>query len=190
MTNSDVGRDVRREGALWGIPRKRALFGLEGQNSVSFGSEVAEAQLGWPPDDKYPAVAQSGWPPKDEYLEEARPPRVELYDAVARLQKELTDRIRIRQRQKVGNSFSDLGLVWIYVDVGSNGWDGVTAALQLVAHLEGDALNVALLVPASQRVFPGVLVGALSEHYGSPGSTDVSLRGPPEVRATIRQCSL
>ena len=37
------------------------------------------------------------------------------------------------------------------------------------SHLEGDALNVALLVPASQRVLPGVLVGALSEHYGSPG---------------------
>ena len=40
---------------------------------------------------------------------------------------------------------------------------------------------------------PGVLVGALSEHYGSPGdwqSTVVSLRGPPGVRATIRQCSL
>ena len=51
----------------------------------------------------------------------------------------------------------------------SNGWDGVTAALQLVSHLEGDALNVALLVPASQRVLPGVLVGALLEHYGSPG---------------------
>ena len=31
--------------------------------------------------------------------------------------------------------------------VSSNGWDGVTAALQLVSHLEGDTLNVALLVP-------------------------------------------
>ena len=72
----------------------------------------------------------------------------------------------------------------------SNGWDGVTAALQLVSHLEGDALKVALLVPASAWVLPGVLVGALSEHYGSPGSTDVSLRGPPGVRATIHQCSL
>ena len=38
-----------------------------------------------------------------------------------------------------------------------------------MAHLEGDALNVALLVPKYQRVLPGVLVGALSEHYGSPG---------------------
>ena len=51
----------------------------------------------------------------------------------------------------------------------SNGWDGVTAALQLVSHLDRDALNVALLVPKSQRVLPGVLVRALSEHYGSPG---------------------
>ena len=51
----------------------------------------------------------------------------------------------------------------------SNGWDEVTAALQLLVHLEGDALNVALLVPKAQRVLPGVLVGALSKHYISPG---------------------
>ena len=38
-----------------------------------------------------------------------------------------------------------------------------------MSHLEGDALNVALLVPESQRVLPGVLVEVLSEHYGSPG---------------------
>ena len=31
----------------------------------------------------------------------------------------------------------------------SNGWDDVTAALQLLSHLDGDALNVALLVPES-----------------------------------------
>ena len=30
-----------------------------------------------------------------------------------------------------------------------NGWDNETAALQLFSHLEGDALNVALLVPMS-----------------------------------------
>ena len=51
----------------------------------------------------------------------------------------------------------------------SNGWDDVTAALQLLSHLDGDALNVALLVPESQRVMSGVLVRSLSEHYGSPG---------------------
>ena len=45
----------------------------------------------------------------------------------------------------------------------SNGWDDATAVLQLLSHLEGDALNVALLVPAPR------LVDALSAHYGSPG---------------------
>ena len=51
----------------------------------------------------------------------------------------------------------------------SNGWDDVTVALQLLSYLDGDALNVALLVPEFQRVLPGVLVESLSEHYGSPG---------------------
>ena len=44
VTGSDVGRDVRREGALWGTTRKRAIFGREGQDSVSSGSDVAEAR--------------------------------------------------------------------------------------------------------------------------------------------------
>ena len=44
----------------------------------------------------------------------------------------------------------------------SNGCDEAMAALQLLSHLEGDALNVALLVPQVG------LVGALTAHYGSP----------------------
>ena len=51
----------------------------------------------------------------------------------------------------------------------SNGWDEVTALLQLVAHLDGEALNVALLVLESERVLPGVLLKTLSTHYASPG---------------------
>ena len=51
----------------------------------------------------------------------------------------------------------------------SNGWDDATMVLQLLSHLEGDAPNVALLVPAPQRVSPGGLVDALAAHYGSPG---------------------
>ena len=34
----------------------------------------------------------------------------------------------------------------------SNGLDNETDALQLFSHLEGDALNVALLVPRSRRL--------------------------------------
>ena len=51
----------------------------------------------------------------------------------------------------------------------SNGWGDATAALQLLSHLEGDALNVALLVPEVRRATRTGLVGALTEHYGSPG---------------------
>ena len=45
--------------------------------------------------------------------------------------------------------------------VRSNGWDNDTAALQLFSHLEGDALNVAHLVPLSQRLSRSGLVDAL-----------------------------
>ena len=51
----------------------------------------------------------------------------------------------------------------------SNGWDNDTAALQLFSHLEGDALNVAHLVPLVRRLSRSGLVDALTAHYGSPG---------------------
>ena len=56
------------------------------------------------------------------------------------------------------------------VIVRSNGSDDdATVALQLLSHLEGDALNVTLLVPEVKRATWAGLVGALTEHYGSPG---------------------
>ena len=51
----------------------------------------------------------------------------------------------------------------------SNRWDDLTAALQLIAHLDGEALNVALLVPDDQRKRPGVLIETLTAHYTTPG---------------------
>ena len=51
----------------------------------------------------------------------------------------------------------------------SNGWDDATAALQLLSHLDGDALNVALLVPETRSSSYVGLFGALTAHYGSPG---------------------
>ena len=53
--------------------------------------------------------------------------------------------------------------------VRSNGWDNDTAALQLFSHLEGDALNVAHLVPLARRSSRSGLVDALTAHYGSAG---------------------
>ena len=51
----------------------------------------------------------------------------------------------------------------------SNGWDDATAALQLLSHLQGDTLNVALLIPMPRRASRKELTDALSAHYGSPG---------------------
>ena len=53
--------------------------------------------------------------------------------------------------------------------VKSNGWDDATVALQLLSHLEGDALNVTFLVPEVTRVTRIGLVGTLTDHYGLPG---------------------
>ena len=49
-----------------------------------------------------------------------------------------------------------------------NGWDEMTAALQLIAHLDGEALNVTLLVPEAKSRRPGVLLKTLSAHYAYP----------------------
>ena len=51
----------------------------------------------------------------------------------------------------------------------SNGWGDATAALQLLSHLQGDALSVALLLPMPRRASRKELSQALSSHYGSPG---------------------
>ena len=51
----------------------------------------------------------------------------------------------------------------------SNGWGDTTAALQLLSHLQDDALSVALLIPMPRRASRKELTDALSSHYGSPG---------------------
>ena len=74
--------------------------------------------------------------------------------------------------------------------VASNGWDDLTAALQLIAHLDGEALNVALLVPDNQRKRPGVLVEMLTAHYTTPGrtqNTDANLSKCNDRRGKTRQ---
>ena len=53
--------------------------------------------------------------------------------------------------------------------VQSNGWGDATAALQLLSHLQDDALCVALLIPMPLQASRNELTDALSSHYGSPG---------------------
>ena len=51
----------------------------------------------------------------------------------------------------------------------SNGWNDATAALHILSYLEGDAINVDLLVPVPRRASRVGLVDALTAHYGSQG---------------------
>ena len=193
VTRPNVDREVHRTENRWGTPCKRALFGSDGPDSMSSGSDVAEAQHWWPPDGGYPVVAQSGLSYGNDSLEEAWSPSRKLEDAVARLQKDLADyrkELRFSGVQGPANpsrpmkrsgftltpvprysgksSWEQYRQVFEAIAC-SNGWDDVTAALQLLSHLDGDALNVALLIRGFQLVLSGVLMRSLSEHYGSPG---------------------
>ena len=58
----------------------------------------------------------------------------------------------------------------------SNGWTDRTAVLQLFTHLEGDALNVALLIPEGERANWECLSQGLSDYYNSPGRLAVFRR--------------
>ena len=100
VTVSDVGLDERSEGAMWGTPRKRALFGPEDQDSVSSVSDVVEAQSGWPPEDVFPEESS----------------RVDLADVVAHLQKEVEE---FRVESGLGGSRSSA------IPPRSSGWWGI-----------------------------------------------------------------
>ena len=60
--------------------------------------------------------------------------------------------------------------------VKSNGCPEETAALQLFAHLKGEALNVALLLTREKRESWTGLVSGLSAYYQSPGRLAVLRR--------------
>ena len=61
--------------------RQHALFGLYGPDSMTSGSDVAEAQDYGPPDDNYPMVAQSGLFIENDSPKEAWSPSRKLEDA-------------------------------------------------------------------------------------------------------------
>ena len=184
---------VHRRDNQWGIPHKRALFVSDGPDSTSSGSDIVEGHYGGPPDDGYPGIANSGRSQEVHSQEELHSPSRQLEEAVVRLHQDIADyrtelrlnrtqtpAISIRSPKRLGftstpvprfsgrSSWEQYRQVFEAI-VRSNGWDDVTAALQLLSHLDGDALNVALLVLESQRVLPGFLVKSLSDHYSSPG---------------------
>ena len=160
-----------------GTPHKRALSGCACGGNGSPTVDLMEAQAGRSADDVSPEWAHS--------------PRVGLMDTVAHLQREVEELCSDPLFNRTGVAlFSSQRSHWTVFTstkvprfaglptwdqyrhvfdaiVVSNGWDDATAALQLFSHLEGDALNVALLVPATQRASQMGLIDALTAHYGS-----------------------
>ena len=57
----------------------------------------------------------------------------------------------------------------VFADIAcSNGWSPTTVALQLFAHLDGEALNVAFLMPVEERERWTAFARGLSDYFNSP----------------------
>ena len=177
----------------WDALHKRMLFESEDPDSTASGSETQEARPRWPPDDRCTDSTQYRGSFDDRDCDGLRLLSPTLQQRLLKLQKYLEEakaesryfctnqsenpvvtpnRPRFTStpvsRYAGGSNWDQYREVFEAI-VCSNGWDEVTAALQLIAHLDGEALNVALLVLEAQRKLPGVLLKTLSAHYSSPG---------------------
>ena len=197
LVPAQTGRRKRHaeEGSLGGGYTEVKRNSLESQDleSISSDSDSQEVRPGWPPDDMCADSTRC----KQSFSERERQGLQLLSPAVRgkiiKLQRDLEE-ARVESRylraQPVDSPAVAVSAVkftrtpvprydgisdWdqyreVYeAIVISNGWDDLTAALQLLAHLDGEALNVALLVPEDQRRRPGMLIESLTAHYTSPG---------------------
>ena len=178
---------------LWDGPHKRILFEPEDPESSLSGSDTQEARPGWPSDDMCADSTRYRGSFDDRDREGLRLLSPMFQQKVLKLQRDLEEakaESRYFRAKRVENPvvapnrprFTSTpvpryagGSNWHHYRevfeaiVCSNGWDEMTAALQLIAHLDGEALNVALLVPEAQHRRPGVLLKTLSAQYASPG---------------------
>ena len=188
---TDIKRNV--DNGQWDDSHKRVLFGSEDLESISSDSDSLENRPGWPPDDMC-ADSTRG---RQSFSEQERQ-GLQLLSPIVRnkvikLQRDLEEAkaeshyLRAKPVDRPSVATSHLRFTRTPVPrydgisdwdqyrevfeaiVVSNGWDDLTAALQLLAHLDGGALNVALLVPEDQRRRPGVLMETVTAHYTSPG---------------------
>ena len=116
-TSPNVDEVVHRRENRWDTPRKCALFGSDGPDSMTSGSDVVEAHDWGPPDDGYPIVAQYGFLYENDSLKEAWSPSGKLEDAVAWLQRDIADyrkELRFSGVQGQCESFSAYETVGIY----------------------------------------------------------------------------
>ena len=177
----------------WDDSQKRVLFGSEDLDNISTDSDSLASSQGWPPE----GLGSNSPRGKPTFTAQERQ-GIQLLSPAARnrvlkLQKDLeeaqvesrylranpvtrplvdTNQPRFTRtpvpRYNGSSDWEHYREVFEAIVI-SNGWDDLTAALQLLAHLDGEALNVALLVPEDQRRRPGVLMESVTAHYSSPG---------------------
>ena len=185
---SPYGDDVvHQKENRWDIPCKRALFGSNKPDSMTPSMDVVETQDHGPPGIGYPQIRIV------HSLVAAWFPSQKLEDTVARLQRDITvyrKELRFAGEQGPANPPQSRGRSeftstpvprysgkssWgqyrqVFAGIAcSNGWSPTTAALQLFAHLDGEALNVALLMPVEERERWTSFVRGLSDYFNSPG---------------------
>ena len=191
---------VLRKDNQWGIPQKCALFISDGPDSTTSGSDILEGHYDRPPEEGYSDVHSTGRPHDVHVAEELCSPSEHLEKAVVRLQQDIADyraELELNRTQTPAVStrppkwsgfmstsvprFDGTGcwqqhILIIRAIMKSNGWSMTTAALQLFAHLDGEALHVALLMPDKIRERWKDLVTGLSEYYTTPGRLAVFRR--------------
>ena len=167
-----------------GYSTEAALFTPGGTDSTTFGSNTPESHADRPPEVEYSERLITDKRQGAGGTERPCSSHIQLEMAVSQLQRDVEDcrterelarnqtpAVTLRPQRRLGYTSTPVPRYWeqyrevFEAIVCSNGWDDVTAALQLLSHLDGDALNVALLVPESRRVKPGFLIKSLSEHY-------------------------
>ena len=170
----------------WDIPRKRALFTSDGLHSTTSDSDIPEVCLRRPPEVDYSERLTSAKRQDEGWTERLCSSNLELEMAVIQLLRDVDDcrrelelarkqtpAVTLRPQRQSGftstpvprysgkSNWEQYREVFEAI-VCSNGWDDVTAALQLLSHLDGDALNVALLVPeGGARIFDKVVIRSL-----------------------------
>ena len=165
------------------------MFTSDGTDSTTFGSNTPESHADRPPDVEYSERLITDKRQGEGGTEQPCSSHIQLEMAVSQLQRDVEDcraerelarnqtpAVTLRPQRRSGFTstpvprYSGTSNWEQYREVFEaiaclNGWDDVTVSLQLLSHLDGDALNVALLVPEFRRVKSGFLIKSFSDYY-------------------------